>query len=57
MAIRSILKLPDPILRKRAKLVERVDADHQAARLEREELGARANGLESDAQLARNAER
>ena len=27
MAIRSILKLPDPILRKRAKLVERVDAD------------------------------
>ncbi len=37
--------------------VERVDADHQAARLEREELGARANGLESDAQSARNAER
>jgi peptide deformylase len=27
MAIRSILKLPDPILRKRAKLIERVDAD------------------------------
>ena len=27
MAIRPILKLPDPILRKRAKLVERVDAD------------------------------
>ncbi len=27
MAIRPILTLPDPILRKRAKLVERVDAD------------------------------
>ncbi len=37
--------------------VERVDADHQTARVEREALGARANGLESDAQLARNAER
>jgi len=37
--------------------VDRVDADHRAARVEREELAGRANGLESDAQLARNAER
>ena len=27
MAIRPILKLPDPILRKKAKHIERVDAD------------------------------
>jgi len=30
MAIRSILKLPDPILRKKARLIERVDADLRA---------------------------
>lgn len=37
--------------------VERCDAAHEAARAERENLGARANALESDLQLARNAER
>ncbi len=37
--------------------VERSDAAHEAARAERENLGARANALESDLQLARNAER
>jgi chromosome segregation protein len=37
--------------------VQTVDQSEKATRVEREELGGRANGLESDLQLARNAER
>ncbi len=37
--------------------VQGVDESEKATRAEREDLGGRANGLESDLQLARNAER
>jgi chromosome segregation protein len=37
--------------------VQSIDAAEKTTRVEREELGGRANGLESDLQLARNAER